>query len=1071
MGGGSVHIRMLGGFEVRTGQGAPLTFTTRKAEAMLAVLALEPGRAVARSKLCGLLWPNVADAQARHSLSQALVSLRKLLPSAISASARTLALCNQGAQVDTQELARWLELGTREALSRVALAYRGELLDGLVIEEAPFEHWLYLERERVRAAVTHGLSCLVEMHTAAGALSDALQVSKQVLQLDPLREAAHRSCMRLLQQLGRRTEALRHYRELTRTLRATLEAAPERETQQLGAELERVSSVRAAPPRQAVLALASQPAAIPNLARDAELAQLQAARERTRHGGAELCLVVGEAGVGKSHLCSQLTQALRDREVRELRGRCFESEQVLPFACWSELLRAAGLADDVTALARLPAELRRELARLVPELHESPSPRAAEDPSAMFQALACVLSGWAQSAPLCVVLEDLHWADEMSLRFLCYLTRRQQGPHGCMIVATARSELSDAARFLPVALAELEREGRLQRVPLEPFDYASTCRLAALWTAQLSLELPGPAWLQRVWRLSEGNALVVVESVRALAQHTDAADLERLSVPERVRALIRRRLGALSPHAREVAALAAVYGRELEPALLASLMGQAEWLLALEELATAQLLRVQAERISFSHDRVRETLYEELLPARRRALHGRIAAGLALQATGSTLGQAGYHYAKAGEAEAAVALLMRFSEHATRTHAVGDALAALEEASQQLQSLPPARRGRMRVALAVRQASCLVLLGRFGDMVEQLQRCSELPDDDLPLIASYHYWQGFALTFLGRAADAQAHAARARAYAVRCNDKRLCGYVDNLTSHLCNLTGQFIQGLSHAERALETLRACDDVEPFIYAHMNLCLHQLALSQWNNALATATRAEHQAQSRESERARSLAALVSGMVHACLYRWDLAQRAAHAAMATSKTPFTLAPACALLALTQLATGRCHEAVELLEQMLGQMHGEKPQTLHIPFLILYAEALLRAGSLRRAQQVAAEAAHNARETGNVSLGMALRVQGLAEHRLGETPHARRHLSAALHYYETVELALGEVAVLLAMAELELDSDGAADARARLTRAHARCVAIAHEPGVRDIAQRLTSLELAKKDGATPR
>jgi DNA-binding SARP family transcriptional activator len=325
------ELRLLGGFELRDGRGGAVALSTRKTEALLALLALQPGEPIARDKLCGLLWPDVPDTQARHSLRQTLSQLRKALRdedgSALRADTRTLTLDTSQLRVDVASLREHLETASREALALAAQLYRGELLDGLFLNELPFEQWLTIAREQLREAMVAGFKRLVDAHEKAGEDADALQASVRLLQLDPWRESAHRSLMQLHVRQGRRAAAVAHYQSFARKLLLELGSEPETATQQLYAELQ------ASPGAQR-----SQRRADPSLfsiGRDGELALL---KQREQQAG--LTLLLGEAGVGKTHVCELLAASLASTGRRVLRGRCFESEQVLPFALWGVPRRA-----------------------------------------------------------------------------------------------------------------------------------------------------------------------------------------------------------------------------------------------------------------------------------------------------------------------------------------------------------------------------------------------------------------------------------------------------------------------------------------------------------------------------------------------------------------------------------------------------------------------------------------------------------------------------------------------------------------------------------------------------------
>src|SRR5262249_44488139 len=127
-----------------------------------------------------------------------------------------------------------------------------------------------------------------------------------------------------------------------------------------------------------------------------------------------------------------------DRDGRVIFGRAHESHQILPAAVWTEALRAAGIPDEIGRDGRLSPVVRRELARLLPELGRAPAP-TSRDYGRFFEALASLFMDLGRRQPLLVIIEDLQWADEMSLRLLAFLSRRFRA-HRVLSLATVREE-------------------------------------------------------------------------------------------------------------------------------------------------------------------------------------------------------------------------------------------------------------------------------------------------------------------------------------------------------------------------------------------------------------------------------------------------------------------------------------------------------------------------------------------------------------------------------------------------------------------------------------------------------
>jgi DNA-binding SARP family transcriptional activator len=159
-----VSLRLFGGFQARLEPGRPLTLPTRKAQALLAYLALRPDPAHHRDSLAALLWPDRPDEQARASLRHALYELRKALaasPAVLLAEGETVTVDPGLIDLDVAAFARLLGEDTPEALAQAVALYRGDLLAGIRVSEEPWEAWLRDVRERLREQAGDGLARLL----------------------------------------------------------------------------------------------------------------------------------------------------------------------------------------------------------------------------------------------------------------------------------------------------------------------------------------------------------------------------------------------------------------------------------------------------------------------------------------------------------------------------------------------------------------------------------------------------------------------------------------------------------------------------------------------------------------------------------------------------------------------------------------------------------------------------------------------------------------------------------------------------------------------------------------------
>lgn len=228
-------LRLLDGLRLSGPEGEAVV-GARKAFALLAYLALQPGRSASRDALAGLLWEHADNVQARVSLRQALAVLRKVEgehPPFVTADGDAVRLTEA---IDT-DVRRFEDLaggGPAERVQAAAL-YRTDLLAGFSLRDAPaFNEWLAIEQARLRHVAVATLASLADEALAPGGDPAAgVAAALRLLALDGFNEAGHRSLMRLYARQGRAATALQHYQRFAETLRRELQVSPEPRTRDL----------------------------------------------------------------------------------------------------------------------------------------------------------------------------------------------------------------------------------------------------------------------------------------------------------------------------------------------------------------------------------------------------------------------------------------------------------------------------------------------------------------------------------------------------------------------------------------------------------------------------------------------------------------------------------------------------------------------------------------------------------------------------------------------------------------------------------------------------------------------
>ncbi len=273
-----IEVRLLGPPRV-TRDGEPLAFDTRKAIAVLAVLALSE-RPRTRDSLADLLWPDADLTRARGALRRTLSTLRGAVGDHLEAGRDQVALVRgPGLRVDVDS---FRDLRDRGASSEAAAVFSGTFLEGFAVRDAPdFDDWVAAEGEALRRELAALLADLASAREAAGDVAGATGAVRRWLALDPLQEPAHQVLIRLLAESGDRAGALAQYRACVRVLDEELGVAPLEETTAL---YDAVNAGSVPVVRRPVVAAVTRSSATPPLVgRDRERALLVGGA-RTRDG-------------------------------------------------------------------------------------------------------------------------------------------------------------------------------------------------------------------------------------------------------------------------------------------------------------------------------------------------------------------------------------------------------------------------------------------------------------------------------------------------------------------------------------------------------------------------------------------------------------------------------------------------------------------------------------------------------------------------------------------------------------------------------------------------------------------
>lgn len=372
----------------------------------------------------------------------------------------------------------------------------------------------------------------------------------------------------------------------------------------------------------------------------------------------------GESGIGKTRLAMELAREAKLNGSRILTGRCqppsrqsspaADAFPLHPFRSFLEYVvdacREHGsdfFHQRVGSKVHVLAEYEPQFSRL-PGAKKYPRPSELPSEAARFRlidALARTMAQFSRDRHLLFVLDDVQWADELSLNFLALLQSGSWDLQNSAFLSTYRSdELTESLQ------AVLETCPSQRHVLLDRLDESQVAMIVA---DMLGLESPDDQFVEFLSARSNGNPFFVAEYLRAalaagiLARDgrgvwqigSGREDFSSLPLPESVGDLIAKRIGLLSPQARETLDAAAVIGRDFEISMLERVVDRetSEVGEAIESLQFQQLLEPgETQDLQWGHDKLRDATYAAIESERRRQIHARVARALESQAEAST---------------------------------------------------------------------------------------------------------------------------------------------------------------------------------------------------------------------------------------------------------------------------------------------------------------------------------------------------------------------------------------------------------------------------------------------------
>jgi DNA-binding SARP family transcriptional activator len=586
------RLRLLGHAALLGSDGAVVSLSS-KAIALLAYLRLAAGRRAHRAFLADLLWSEVDEERGRASLRQAVLSIRHHAGDGLLIAEGAYLRLVADMSCDAVE---FIDLAARGEGEAAVGIYSAAFFDRFAVPGARgFEHWATVERERLRGAFTQSADAACQQLLDNSRARAALDIALQLVSEDPLRERSWRLLLECRLALGDLSAAHLDVASLQAVQFAnSIEIEPA-----TAALISRVARGHSA------LQGSDEPALRADLVgRTSEFAALLDAWKQLAVHGRVVRMITGGAGVGKTRLLDDLATRLRSLGARVICSGARIGEHGIPYAL------IASVAERLVALpgaAGVSPDSARTLVRLEPRLRkvypsaEPDTAHAIDVPLRRATALADLITAVSDERAIALLIDDLHWADDASVRTLAAACTRTNGAR--MLLVLAQRHVGTAAFEVPELVLDALTSDHIQELveSIAPLPDAQ-------WTSALV-----PALL----RATRGLPLLVMEALNLLTQeallvHTattwESPNQDRLVARLVTLDVQRERLMQLDSTMRRVLLRAAVAKSAIDTRILFSATERLDFDDAIRRLVTGGWLVVSGSQTRVQHDEIAQSM-------------------------------------------------------------------------------------------------------------------------------------------------------------------------------------------------------------------------------------------------------------------------------------------------------------------------------------------------------------------------------------------------------------------------------------------------------------------------------
>lgn len=608
-----ITARLLGTPEVLY-HGHRITFPFRKAEALFYYLLVK--KQASRDELVNLFWPELQENIGKKNLRNAVYMIRKIFQADVIVSP-------QRAILRLSEEIHW-EIDVDQFLhseeDNGMDGYQGEFLQGFLVKDAEnFEYWMFRERDAYQDIYIHKLYKAMKKYISSKKFIEAEACCKKLIDVDEFNEGAYRALMKVYSLQGQYNKGIETYNKLVQVLNKELAISPDIKTIDAFKKLLKEKSIYESLEKEETQSFYH--------GRKEEIKALkQNYYSFQNETNAKSIVVLGEAGIGKSRLVEEFFKSSNVEEVYVFKAYCYEAEENYLLKPWN------GIFSKLSKLLKeeniqIPSLWKNIVSCIFPGFcpEDAPMDRNLVEHMDVLKyqvaenAIVNILLKVAQEKKIILFFEDLQWIDELSLSLLQTMLLENRNT-SLMMIATCRSSHQPK---IDQFFGQISRYDLMKKIELKRLSKEETLNFA-------SALLPDYTFTQDLkdfmYKETEGNTFFLLEFLNNLKENGTMGMLS-----PKMEDILKNRIANVSLEGQKILNIASVFFDKVTFANLQVLSDKKEidLLDIMDELQQKGLIKeiIGGKGIAFvfTHQKLREYVYQQMSLSRRRILHHKIA--------------------------------------------------------------------------------------------------------------------------------------------------------------------------------------------------------------------------------------------------------------------------------------------------------------------------------------------------------------------------------------------------------------------------------------------------------------